>query len=308
MRKGDMNKLIITQGIAGAGKSYWAKQYCQDNPTFVRVNRDDLRHMRGKYWIPEQETLISEWEEDIVKSALAKDLSVVVDATHLDEKYIGRWKRIAKKYAVDFEIKVFDTPVEECITNDAMRTPDKSVGEEVIRKQSEKFEAYKKRNQATATRTFVPVQVDLTLPPAVIVDLDGTVAIHNGRNPYDYDKCDTDLVNEPVLKILDNYPYPNEIIFVSGREDSCKQKTINWLKEIEKKANAEGYVILGDRWQLHMRKTGDRRSDDIVKYEIFNEHIRDKYNVEFVLDDRDSVVKMWRKIGLTCLQVAEGNF
>lgn len=37
-------------------------------------------------------------------------------------------------------------------------------------------------------------------------------------------------------------------------------------------------------------------------------HIRDRYDVRVVLDDRDSVVKMWRSLGLTCLQVALGEF
>ena len=33
-----------------------------------------------------------------------------------------------------------------------------------------------------------------------------------------------------------------------------------------------------------------------------------KDNVEAVFDDRQKVVDMWREIGLTCMQVAPGNF
>lgn len=57
-----------------------------------------------------------------------------------------------------------------------------------------------------------------------------------------------------------------------------------------------------------MRPAGDKRRDDIIKAEIFDQHIRGHHNILLVLDDRDSVVKMWRSMGLTCLQVAEGNF
>ena len=57
-----------------------------------------------------------------------------------------------------------------------------------------------------------------------------------------------------------------------------------------------------------MRKTGDFRKDSIVKKELFDENVRGKYNIEFVLDDRNQVVEMWRSIGLVCLQVADGNF
>ena len=57
-----------------------------------------------------------------------------------------------------------------------------------------------------------------------------------------------------------------------------------------------------------MRKEGDHRRDSIVKKEIYDTLIKDEFDVEFVLDDRQQVVDMWREIGLKCLQVAEGNF
>ena len=58
-----------------------------------------------------------------------------------------------------------------------------------------------------------------------------------------------------------------------------------------------------------MRETADFRSDSIIKHEIYQLCIKGKYDVQFVLDDRQKVVDMWRNaIGLTTLQVAEGNF
>ena len=33
-----------------------------------------------------------------------------------------------------------------------------------------------------------------------------------------------------------------------------------------------------------------------------------KYSASIVLDDRKQVVDMWRSLGLTCLQVADGDF
>ena len=57
-----------------------------------------------------------------------------------------------------------------------------------------------------------------------------------------------------------------------------------------------------------MRKNGDFRKDFIIKKEIYEKFIKPKYEVLFVLEDRDQAVKMWREEGLTCLQVAPGNF
>ena len=57
-----------------------------------------------------------------------------------------------------------------------------------------------------------------------------------------------------------------------------------------------------------MRRTKDFRKDAIVKTELFDAHIRGRYEVLFVLDDRNQVVEMWRVMGLPCLQVAAGDF
>lgn len=58
-----------------------------------------------------------------------------------------------------------------------------------------------------------------------------------------------------------------------------------------------------------MRPKGDMRKDSIIKKELFEAHIKDKYYIEAVFDDRNQIVDTWRKeIGLTCLQVNYGNF
>lgn len=94
-----------------------------------------------------------------------------------------------------------------------------------------------------------------------------------------------------------------QIIFISGREGTleCYNKTFNWLRE-----NILGIYNIADN--IFMRKEKDYRSDEIIKKEIFEENIKDKYNVLAVLDDRKKVVDMWRKEGLLCLQVWDGDF
>jgi hypothetical protein len=103
------------------------------------------------------------------------------------------------------------------------------------------------------------------------------------------------LVNEPVRSILQTAG--KAIIFVSGREDKYKPQTLLWL---------EKHGIKFDH--LYMRKSGDLRKDSIVKQEIYEQLILNQYNIAFVLDDRDQVVRVWRDLGLTCLQVDYGDF
>ena len=82
--------------------------------------------------------------------------------------------------------------------------------------------------------------------------------------------------------------------------------TLDWYETEMTKTGFDSYGWVFD--DLYMRLPNDLRKDSIVKQEIYEMCIKDKYNVLFVLDDRDQVVNMWREQGLKCLQVAEGNF
>lgn len=151
----------------------------------------------------------------------------------------------------------------------------------------------------------------------IICDLDGTLCdiehrrVHVTEKPKDwkafFDGMENDTVNEAVMSVLDMWignsdedaDIMNEVIFCTGRPEKYRAATEAWLDE------HYGIPITGR--QLHMRKDGDYRPDDIVKEEILNTNI-DKDRVFFVLDDRQQVVDMWRRNGLQCFQVAEGNF
>lgn len=134
--------------------------------------------------------------------------------------------------------------------------------------------------------------------PAIIVDIDGTIATHAQRGHHDYDAVSGD---SPVPNIIDLVSLLSgyfEVIYVSGRPDKCRQDTIEWIRR-----HRLPYPQL-----FYMRTTGDYRADDIVKRELYDAHIADDFDVKYVLDDRNRVVKMWRDLGLTVLQVAEGDF
>jgi hypothetical protein len=134
---------------------------------------------------------------------------------------------------------------------------------------------------------------------AIICDIDGTLAHMTGRSPYDYTLVSTDVI-DPVVRDIVNFYYQHEVnvVLVSGRKRTCWQDTVDWLMD-----NQIQYT------DLFMRSDSDNRSDTIIKKEIYDEFIKDYYDVLFVLDDRDRVVKMWREeLGLKCLQVQPGDF
>ena len=148
----------------------------------------------------------------------------------------------------------------------------------------------------------------------IICDLDGTLAncehrVHHVQGkPKNWDAfyagVRDDGVNYPILSILDKFlcyeGATHKIIFCSGRPERCREDTVWWLREV-------AHIWDEKYTQLLMRKDGDFRQDNIIKQEILDTQI-DKDRVLFVLDDRKQVVDMWRRNGLMCLQVAEGDF
>lgn len=132
--KQEAMKLLILQGLPGSGKSTWAKRFVKDKKGWVRVNRDDLRHMRGEYWVPEQEALITDWESMCTVLALQRRYNVVLDATNLSKRNVKSFIRFVDGWIshddLEIEYKFFDVSVEECIRRDSER--ENPVGSEVI--------------------------------------------------------------------------------------------------------------------------------------------------------------------------------
>lgn len=271
----------------------------------VRINRDDMRYMlTGKYWGLEQ------WQENMVTSichtaardALKRGEDCIIDATNLRPKYVREYRKIAEAAGAEFHIHDVYAPLEVCIENDKKR--DRQVGEQVIRDMFTRFMPNGKflpiSNGVTNSSEWDIVMPDPSLTPTVLVDIDGTLADRGGRDPHDLTRVHEDTPIESIVRLTkDLHSAWYEIVFMSGRSEGSRDATEGWLrKHFPDIKNIE----------LYMRASGDNRRDNIVKYELFNEHIRGKYDVQFVLDDRNQVVEMWRAIGLTCLQVADGDF
>lgn len=134
------------------------------------------------------------------------------------------------------------------------------------------------------------------LQNAIIVDIDGTLAQKGDRDIFDDSKLHLDSVIQPVKKLLDmfiEHEFGNtRVILMSGRQESCRQQTEQWLWD-----NNIYYH------ELFMRKTDDKRCDSIVKKELYEEHVKGKYNVLFVVDDRKRVKRMWTSEGLFVFDV-----
>lgn len=139
---------------------------------------------------------------------------------------------------------------------------------------------------------------------AWLCDIDGTLALRGDRSPFDWARVGEDTANKPVITVARLLAARSGLIFMSGRMDQCRGETRLWLHTFVCDPS-----LCTCKMPLMMRKDGDNRPDQIIKRELFERRIQGIYEIEGVLDDRDRVVKMWREeLGLTCLQVAPGNF
>ncbi len=135
---------------------------------------------------------------------------------------------------------------------------------------------------------------------AWLVDLDGTLAIRRNRGPYQWNYVGEDGPNLSVViavQALSAHPAISAIIAITGREETARRQTVLWL---------DAQNVPFD--ELLMRSQGDMRPDEVVKEEMYQRQIVSRFKVLGVFDDRDRVVAMWRRLGLTCFQVADGNF
>ena len=149
---------------------------------------------------------------------------------------------------------------------------------------------------------------------AILVDIDGTLAdvdhrLHfirgterEGKGKKDWhsfhDQCIHDQPNLWCMELVKIYKENGfTIILLTGRGEDYRKQTLTWLSQ---------HNIPFD--ELHMRAKTTHLADYEVKKETYEKEIAPKYNIRFVLEDRASVVAMWREIGLTCLQCAPGDF
>ncbi|MGC4175724.1 polynucleotide kinase [Demequina sp.] len=138
-----------------------------------------------------------------------------------------------------------------------------------------------------------------TKPSAVIVDIDGTLALITDRNPYSHQGVLKDKPNAAVIEVARALAARGHtLVIVSGRTEAARDDTELWLTR-HLTTPFVGPFMRADR---------DDRKDATIKKEIYREHIEPHFDVLCVLDDRDQVVAMWRSLGITCLQVAPGNF
>ena len=305
----ESRKLIICRGIQGSGKSTWAKQWCHGDPEHrIRLNNDDIRNMLGDYWVPSRENVVTATYNTILAHSMGKGYNIVVDNMNLNPKTCAALEKIVKgfneNYTYDWkyeiEYKDFWTPVEECIRRDAMRP--NPIGEKVIRDTWKRYRDFITLEDTKSMLASRAPHVDGG-HFVILVDIDGTLSHRVDSRPWFGEGAAKGMLNdvpiEGTCSIVKAMYSKAKVIIVTGREGTPEiiEATKRWLAK-----NGVDYDA------TYFRPIGDYSHAEDCKKEIYEKHIKGKYNVLFVLEDNYKCVKMWREQGLTCLQPNEGKF
>lgn len=304
-----MKKIIVLQGPPACGKSTLARKMHEEDNTKVIISRDSIRESRGNYWIPEQEKYITKVEEFQVRFALECGLTPIIDATNLNPKTIEKWKRLAEETDSEIEWHECVLSFDEACKNDEARG--NKVGKDTIKNFYKKYypDLIHCQREERFMKEFDPVK-----PKCIIVDLDGTLALRTNRSPFEYEKVESDRADFRMVTLIKEImnECAFDVIFLTGREDVGRSRecTTNWLVKHfgPPETKMDSFPGILENWKLYMRAEGDKRSDQVVKREIYENRIAPYSDVVAVFDDRNKVVDMWRDIGLLCAQVYPGDF
>lgn len=302
-------ELTFTIGVSGSGKTSYAKEVLQrEEPGVVRIIERDV--IRKKVFAEKMDNAPFRWSEwnwkwekdvdeireiDIVDSIRdPRTMEIIFSDINLNkEKKESFINRIRASYPdIHFYVThiYLDVKYEDAVKNDFSR--DVSVGPFVIAEQKQRMDLLLGKD----------VVQDTTLPKAIIVDLDGTLAINpSGKRQFDPTRYLEDEPNELLVDIITQLATGKgyRILFVSGREGTLAgiDNTWAWLRKHVPMGES------GDEHTLFMRPEKDHTPDESVKSRIFYDKILPYYYVVGVFDDRPKVCRMWRTLGLKTYQL-----
>ena len=276
-------KLKMLKGLPASGKTTKARELVRESGSAGRINRDDLRAMLfDSVWTGKREGIVIDCEKAIAEVLLKHGQTPIIDDTNLTPKHRDLWSGFSQEKGAAFEaIDLTAESPETCCLRDYNRKH--PVGRAVIWRM--------------ALQAGLIAWEDR---PIIVCDIDGTLADGSHRERHlkgekkdwksYYAELSGDAPINLVVRWVRELSKEHTICLVSGRPDTYQRETLVWMID-----NGIPYDY------LFMRSGGDKRPDTEVKKQILDWLPKDK--IKFVIDDRPSVIRMWRENGLTVYPV-----
>jgi predicted kinase len=319
--------IVLLVGPAGCGKSHFAARHLASEDV---LSSDAFRELVAG---DAGDQSASSAAFSLLRHALSERARrrrlTVIDATNLTPRERRRFLGVARAHDLPTLAIVFGLPLDLCQQQAADRR-DRVVPPEVI---ADQYAAFRRHLPALAEEPFddvviftsseelqnvevarvagvrhTPVTVADTgepaRPPAVVIDLDGTLTSaawrvrHLEGRRKDWPRFFAGMARDaPVAPLVDLTGWVADratVVLLTGRPDDHESVIRRWLAD-----HGIPYEL------LLMRQGGDRRPDTVVKRERYRRDIAPHYDVRLVIDDRPSVIDMWRDEGLYVLTAVD---
>ena len=313
-----MPRLFLMVGPSGSGKTTEAKQMLANLSNAVRLNRDELRLMSLHKWKGAHEKLIIKSEVAMAREAGKLGYHIIVDDTNLTDENQKLWKNVANELGYVLEKRVMKTPLEVCVARDDKRKDHKHIGRHAIERQFLRGKLVNWEGRRIRIWDIDGTIADLThRVPYITIGADCPTC--NGLKGYvcaatpfcdngkivekDYARFYGSCWKDQPIKFVIEWMQAeakdpvNMNILVSGRspENNTAEMTLNWL-------SWHGVPFE----HIYMRRPYCHGLDTIEKQLILDDLLESglkKEQIDFVVDDRPSVVAMWRANGLRVIPV-----
>lgn len=320
--------ITLMSGISASGKTTRSRKLAEETGAAI-ISRDILReqyfpHGEKRIGFPHQENFVTYREHQLITHYMLMGQDVIIDDNNINNHFVRSLVNyilsVKEKYEIPTEIKfefTYNGELEECVQRNRARID--KVPEEALQRQHKtwfdsratirvindqlqdgSYDPYIDKDKVVPAVDFEvePYKPDTTKPTCIISDIDGTVARAVERNVYWTGGVETDHPIMGTINLLKMLAKQTKIIFVSGRKDICREETLKWLQRYFPDMEIE----------LFMRDGADSRCDDIVKYEIFNEHFRYNYNVLGWFDDRHRVSRVVQELKVPLFFVGDLDY
>lgn len=256
-----------------------------------------------------KEAVVLKVQTSVLKFFIAQGNNIIVDDTNYNPEHYQRVRNLCEDYSfkiIDMH-RDFGVTLEQCIDRNSKR--DRVVPKIAIYGMAKQWNVFPKNTDGTAVPAAAMDKPYVTdNDKVIIVDLDGTLCDTTHRNCF----VDTtgnkkkqwgkffagmadDALRDEMKSLIDDTHPDCDVVIVTGRPDSYKKVTLDWLSQYGIRYNA-----------IYMRRANDRRPDTVVKQEILDNYLP-KEKIVMVYDDRGSVIKMWQSNGLPVTNMGGAN-